>query len=195
LQALHYCGIKLNEKLYSKPYTEIGDKNSHMIVKYLQAATLLHEYIHKVTLSSKMFNDAVDNLKYKMKYSDENIRGFLEMYAETLTKKSLAKDKILSHMAKMYSPYKHASDMGELIYEEFKGDGMDGLQRLVYLAYLNQLSKEDGDKYIKPLHVKAPKEARYKGKEAAWKRMRWKRFAISMIIRCMHRCYFFDVFG
>lgn len=156
-----YCDISLNKKLYSKPYTQIGDKNSQLIVKYLQAATMIHEYIHKVTLGSNVFKDAIKNLK-EMKYSDENIRGFLEMYAEAYTKKALEKDPILSHMAKMYSPYKHASDMGEHIYNELAGNGMEGMQRLVYgLASGGDISKMLAEKYVKPLNVRAPDAARY----------------------------------
>ncbi len=158
-----YCDILLNEKLYSKPYTKVGDKNAQMLVKYLQAGTLRHEWVHERTISSPKGSMAVENL-LKMGYSKENVRGFLEMLAEMYTIKSLenAGQYALAHIGKMYSPYRDAYKMGERIEREFRDEyGRTGLKGFIYDLWRGELSYTDAQKYIGPLKVKAPEAARY----------------------------------
>lgn len=158
-----YCGISLNEKLYSKPYTKIGDKNAQLLVKYLQAGTLIHEWVHKRTIGSV----AVENLQNNMGYSRENVRGFLEMLAEMYTIKSFenAGQHALAHIGKMYSPYRDAYKIGERIEREFKDEyGRTGLKGFISAISRGELSYTDAQKYIRPLKVKMPEAAQHQGK-------------------------------
>lgn len=147
------CEIALNPRVYDKSYKAIGDKNTQLIKKYLQATTLLHEYSHEMTIESPLFNGAIDALD-KMGYSDDNIRGFLEMVAEKSTIGALKQtgQYDLAFIGEMHSPYREALNRGNYIDSSFKG----GLKGFVSALAYGKLTKTEVDEYLSALEVKLP---------------------------------------